>query len=182
VAIPAQCDSNSLFDTVYERHNRVVYAYIFGQVQEADAAADLLQDTYVRVWRHIADLRDIPQDRQLFWILKIARNQTRDYFRRRSVRSRVERNHDAAPLQAGDPHAELQTKEMQSALTAAIRSLPSALRLSLTLSVMGGLNSKEIAEIVGCPAGTVRYRIAEARKRIAQEVGLNQNGEQDSRE
>ena len=181
MTIPQRCDNTSLFDSVYQRHYRVVYAYIFGQVQEADASADVLQDTFVRVWRHMNDLSAIPQERQLYWVLSIARNQTRDYYRRRLVRNRVEQNYDVTLTPAaGDPHAELQTKETQSAVDAAIRSLPPTLRLPLTLAVMGGLNSKEIAGILERPAGTVRYQIAEARKRIAREIGLTtgdgQNG------
>jgi len=179
VTIPQRCDSSSLFDCVYQRHYRVVYAYIFGQVQEADASADVLQDTFVRVWRHVNDLSAIPQDRQLYWILGIARNQTRDYYRRRVVRNRVEQNYNVSLVQAaGDPHEELQTKETQSAVDAAIRALPPSLRVPLTLSVMGGLNSKEIAGILERPAGTVRYQIAEARKRISRHIGLQDGSEE----
>jgi len=80
---------------------------------------------------------------------------------------------------AGDPHLELQTKETQSTVDAAIRALPPALRVPLTLSVMGGLNSKEIAAALERPAGTVRYQIAEARKRIVRHIGQAMGDGQD---
>jgi len=180
VTIPQRRDSTTLFDSAYQRHHRVVYAYIFGQVQEADASADVLQDTFVRVWRHVSCLRTIQQDRQLYWILSIARNQIRDYYRRKVVRHRVEQNYDVALVPvAGDPHLELQTKETQSTVDAAIRALPPALRVPLTLSVMGGLNSKEIAAALERPAGTVRYQIAEARKRIVRHIGQAMGDGQD---
>lgn len=180
MAISERRDNKSLFDGVYLRHHGVVYAYLFGQVQEADAAADLLQDTFVRVWRHVAQLRTIPIDRQLFWILGIARNQGRDYFRRRQVRIRAEQ---VVPVpQMDDPHRVVQSKEAQCLIDAAIKSLPESLRMPLTLSVMAGLNSKEIADILGRPAGTVRYQIGEARKRIMQEIKLAENDGQEGGE
>jgi len=92
----------------------------------------------------------------------------------------VEQDYDVTLVQTtGDPHEELQTKETQSAVDAAIRALPPTLRVPLTLSVMGGLNSKEIAGVLERPAGTVRYQIAEARKRIARHIGLSTGDEQE---
>ena len=170
----------SLFDGVYRCHYRVVYAYLYGQVQEEAMATDLLQDTFVRVWGHIDDLRGTPADRQLYWILSIARNLVYDQYRRREVRSRVEYSpRFAAESRSSDPQQELETSETQRLLDAAIRALPDSLRIPLTLSAMGGLNSVEIAQLLSRPPGTVRYQIAEARKRIAREIGLTAGDKQE---
>jgi RNA polymerase sigma-70 factor (ECF subfamily) len=46
--------------------------------------------------------------------------------------------------------------------------LPEDLRTALVLQVMGRLSSTQIGEALGVPAGTVRYRIAMARKRMVE--------------
>jgi RNA polymerase sigma-70 factor (ECF subfamily) len=176
-------DDVFLFDSVYRCHYRVVYAYLFGQIQEEGLATDLLQDTFVRVWGHVDELRRIPAERRLYWILGIARNILYDQYRRRKVRSRVEHSSRfAAEHQPSDPQQELETSETQRLLDAAIRALPDSWRIPLTLSAMGGLNSVEIAQVLSRPAGTVRYQIAEARKRIAREVGLTAGGKQEGKD
>jgi DNA-directed RNA polymerase specialized sigma24 family protein len=40
------------------------------------------------------------------------------------------------------------------------------------MSVLGEMNSEEVGKVLGKPAGTIRYQISEARKRISQEVGI----------
>jgi RNA polymerase sigma-70 factor (ECF subfamily) len=175
-------DNVSLFDGVYRCHYRVIYAYLLGRVQEPDTAADLLQDTFVRVWRHMDDMCAIPGERQLYWILGIARNLTHDHFRRRLVRGREESIAEYAAANPQDPYAALEARETLRVLDGAIRSLPPSLRVPFTLSVIAGLNSNEIARIVARPAATVRYQIAEARRRIAREARLDTGSQQESAE
>jgi len=53
--------------------------------------------------------------------------------------------------------------------------LPEDLRTALVLQVMGRLSSSQIGEALGMPAGTVRYRIAMARKRLAELLRLEED-------
>ena len=50
---------NALFDALYEKHARRVHAFLLGRTGNDDVAADLLQDTFVRTWRHLDELREM---------------------------------------------------------------------------------------------------------------------------
>ncbi len=50
----------------------------------------------------------------------------------------------------------------------AIRRLPEPQRVTLTMAAAGGMTSAEVAAALGVPAGTVRYRLSEARRAVAE--------------
>jgi RNA polymerase sigma-70 factor (ECF subfamily) len=191
-ALPPQGadEATAFFDALYGEHYRVVYAYLLGHVASADTAADLLQETFLRVWRHLDDARQIPCDRQRYWLFAIARNLTLDYRRRQEARQRcmeavresaVTRHESAAGRGDGDPAKALLARETAAAVDAAIAALPDDLRLVLTLHVMGGLTSAQIGKHLQRPAGTVRYQIARARQRIALQLNLDEPGDETGR-
>jgi RNA polymerase sigma-70 factor (ECF subfamily) len=173
------CDV-ALFDALYREHHRVLHAYLMGQFAHSDTAADLLQETFVRVWQHIGDARRVPTEQRRFWLFTLARNLAHDHRRRCAVRRHLEATlPPEASLPAdtqSDPAIAFAVKETETAIEAAIRRLPLDLRTALTLSLLGEMTSQEIGIALGIPAGTVRYRISQARKRLIQDLGLATNG------
>jgi RNA polymerase sigma-70 factor, ECF subfamily len=173
-------NDTELFDSLYKEHYRVIYAYLLGNIRSrggADTASDLVQETFLRAWRHLAEVRRVPTERRLFWLLAIARNLLRDNHRRETVRVREEEpladnakweNAQSAP--DSDPVQEVFAGETASALDAAIQNLPDDLREVLILTVMGELNSVEIGKILETPPGTIRWRLSQARCQIAKEM------------
>jgi RNA polymerase sigma factor (sigma-70 family) len=168
-------DDTALFDAVYREHNRVVYAYLLGQCGEAESAADLMQETFLRVWRHVSEVRQIPAERRRFYLFAIARNLLLDERRRQAAR----RRHDALSLeeaqrqtQATDVTQTIIARETAAALDDAIRQLPSALRTVLSLHLMAEMNSVEIGQALDMPASTVRYRLSQARQCIKERLGM----------
>lgn len=160
---------DALFDTLYREHHRVLFAYLLGQVGKRESAEDLLQETFVRVWRHISEAQQIPVERLRYWLLRIARNLVLDFRRRQSVRAREE----AVVLPAlpeQDPVEATLNRERGEALDRAIQCLPDDLRTVLTLHLVGEMTSAEVGQLLERPAGTVRYQLAQARKRLAKEV------------
>ncbi|NPV06738.1 MAG: sigma-70 family RNA polymerase sigma factor [Anaerolineae bacterium] len=168
-------DAVSLFDELYRRHNRPVYAYLLGRCGDSDAAADLLQDTFLRAWRHLDDVRNVPQDRRRYWLLAVARNLAHDFHRRQAVRAPFgDPLPEVMPSADGrhDPVAATESGEQAAALDGAIARLPEELRLIICLRYLGEMSSAEIGEALGRPAGTVRYQLAKARALLAQDVRL----------
>lgn len=167
----------ALFDVLYREHHRVLYAYLMGQIAHSDTAADLLQETFVRVWQHIGEVRLVPREQRRFWLFTLARNLVYDHRRRCAVRRHLE---VALPEEASlpadsrfDPVSAFEVKETETAIDVAIRHLPLDLRTALTLSLLGEMTSREIGMALGIPSGTVRYRISQARRRLAQDLGLH---------
>jgi RNA polymerase sigma-70 factor (ECF subfamily) len=58
------------------------------------------------------------------------------------------------------------TEEIAVAIQAALKNLPDELRTAITLREFEGLSYEEIAQVMGCPVGTVRSRIFRAREAI----------------
>ena len=65
------------------------------------------------------------------------------------------------------PENLLLTPEIAQTVEEAIQSLPEELRIAITLRELEGLSYEEIAQVMGCPIGTVRSRIFRAREAIA---------------
>ena len=70
------------------------------------------------------------------------------------------------------PHAQAEFGERLAQLDAAIRHLPEEQRVILSMATAGGLTSRQIGEALGEPAGTVRYRLSQARKQLAAALDL----------
>jgi len=166
----------SLFNDLYCQHHQVLYAYLLGRCSNRDVAADLLQETCLRLWRHIQELRIIPEERRRYWLFAVARNVANDYHRRRGVRERHEAAQPDRDLAdgAGDSTSRLEQAESATAVDVAMQRLPEDLRTVMTLRFLAEMTSEEIGQALGRPAGTVRYQIAKARRRLAQELHLVQ--------
>lgn len=178
---PEQYKSDQeLFDEAYTAHNRAVYAYLLGRTSNDNTAEDLLQEVFLRVWRHIDKLRTISSERRPFWIFSIARNIVTDYYRQRAV---IERSETAMPdaevrdPKLPDPYRELEAEESSTEINVAISNLPDDLRTALVMHAMGEMTSAEIGKILGKPAGTVRYMLSQARRFITDALDDSPSGE-----
>lgn len=162
------------FDALYDRHARPVHAYFLGHTGDDQVASDLMQETFLRVWRHRADLEGMPEERQRYWLFGIGRNLLTDHYRRQAVRGIVTAC-EAESLEAHPDAAserERATRDETLDLDAAIARLPEDLRAVLAMSVLGEMTSGEIGEALGRPAGTVRYQLSQARRALAEMLEL----------
>lgn len=130
--------------------------------QDADAQ-DLLQETWLRAWRAFATFdRSNPKA----WLFTILRNAHLDRCRRRRlepVSLDPERPSPAAPP-APSP-------ALPDHLHAALRRLSPTHQLLLLLSDVEGLRYREIADVLGCPIGSVMSGLHHARARLRAELG-----------
>jgi RNA polymerase sigma-70 factor (ECF subfamily) len=74
----------------------------------------------------------------------------------------------------------MERAERQKAVQAALAALPSEFRIPLVLKEIDGLKYQEIAEIIGCPIGTVRSRIHRARAELRQRLASQLHEEESS--
>lgn len=172
------CDKRTaLFDQVYDAHHQGVYAYLLARTNNPATAMDLLQETFLKVWRHIDKVVDADDDRRRYWLFHISKNVVADYYRRRERRrSAVEQVtlDDCAHFsEPADPEHAYEVKESLREVDTAIRALPEELRVPLIMQVLGGMTSTEIGAILGRPPGTIRYQITRARRRLAESLKQN---------
>jgi RNA polymerase sigma-70 factor, ECF subfamily len=127
-------------------------------------AEDVVQEAYLRAWRHFAGYRG-GDGRS--WLLRIVRNCAHDL---RADRPRPAADADPDEVAAGasaDPAGIAQELARAMRLRTAIAALPSEQREALVLREFEGLSYREIAEAVAAPIGTVMSRLSRARDRLA---------------
>jgi RNA polymerase sigma-70 factor (ECF subfamily) len=161
-------DQEAEFRRLYEAHRSAVHAYFAGRTADRAAAADLMQEVFVRVWQRLPEVVAKPAEGQRAWIFTVARNLAIDSYRHERTRAGAEaalgRERAQPPPSAA---TEVLAAERIAVVGEAIRGLPEQQRVTLTLATAGGLTSADIAAALDIPAGTVRYRLSEARRTLA---------------
>jgi len=167
------------FDRIYDANHRALHAYFLGRTGDPEIALDLSQEAFLRVWRNVSKLQDLTPQRQRYWLYTVAKNLVTDLYRgsasQRAARQKVTRDLRSGENHEDGPQAELEIRERLEAVDGAMSELPEDLRTPLVLQVMGRLSSSQIGEALELPAGTVRYRIAMARKRLVELLRLEED-------
>jgi len=165
-------DREAEFRRLYDEHRAAVHAYLIGRVSDRQAAADLLQEVFLRAWRHLDTVGGLPPDGRRAWLFTVARNLSIDAGRHDQVLAGTERALAAEPPRQAAPASDAVLSAERSAIVgAAIRRLPEPQRVTLALAAAGGLNSAEIGAALGIPPGTARYRLSLARRALASALG-----------
>src|SRR5918998_5145219 len=161
-------DDPAVFTGISARHRHAVHAYFLGRVSDPELARDLVQETFLRVWRRLSEIGPLDDGQQRPWIFTVARNLAIDSYRTGAARQAAE---DALRHQAptrettvAGPHAQAELGERLAQLEAAIGQLPEDQRVVLSMTTAGEMTSRQIGEALGEPAGTVRYRLSQARQ------------------
>lgn len=155
-------------EDLYRTYRQSLYAFFWSRTGSREDAMDLVQDVFIRAWRHATALGDMPESRRGYWLFACARTVSIDHHRHRHIAWKAELRHgtEEAARFAGDPVDLAEAAEDWRDLDRAIRALPEPLRDVLSLRVLGELTSRQISEVLGVPPGTVRYRLARARAEL----------------
>src|SRR2546428_8617242 len=135
------------------------------------AAQDLVQDTFVKLWRN-AERYDAARGRLETWVLLVARSLAIDSLRRRVIESRsleaLGPPVEADPRPGPDELAS--TGDMAERAKRAMEALSDEQRAALELAYFGGKTSTEVAEMEGIPVGTAKTRIRTALLRLRESL------------
>jgi RNA polymerase sigma-70 factor, ECF subfamily len=126
-----------------------------------DLALDVLQEVWLRAFRTIRRL-DRPE-RVRAWLYRMTRGVAIDRVRKERAVERLEREHADARPEGEEPSFAAEDAE---AVHRAIDGLPLAYREVIVLHFIEGLSHDAIAEIVDCPAGTVKSRLHRAKQEL----------------
>jgi RNA polymerase sigma-70 factor (ECF subfamily) len=138
-------------------------------------ADDVAQEAFVRA--HQALPRFDGRSEFFTWIYRIAVNLSLNRARSLAVRRHVDVDDPAIegalaerPAGPGDPGKALDRQRVARALLDEVDTLPEGLRTTLMLVCVDGVPQEEAAAILGCSAGTVAWRVHEARKRLRERL------------
>jgi RNA polymerase sigma-70 factor (ECF subfamily) len=148
----------------------VVALRVTGSRAEAE---DVLQDVFARVWREAVTF-DRARGTAAAWLVTLTRNRAIDAVRARKRRRGHEddlgRDEPVTLDAPASPEASVVDAELSVAVRAALDTLRPEQRAVLELAYFGGLSHSEIAARLGQPLGTVKTRIAQAVKRLRDEL------------
>jgi RNA polymerase sigma-70 factor (ECF subfamily) len=171
----ARLGDKRAFELLVEKYQRRLHRLLSRMVRDADEVDDIAQETFIKAYRALPNFRG---DAAFYtWLYRIGVNTAKNYLvtRKKAMPTISDQSYgdDDEPderLVAQDistPETELQSKQVAMAVNQVVETLPEELRTAITLREMEGLSYEEIAELMGCPIGTVRSRIFRAREAIA---------------
>ena len=164
LAIRCQLGERDAFDALIVRWHEPLWRYLRRLAGNDDATGDLMQDTWIRVWRGISGLRQPGSLRP--WLFGIARRVAMDRLRSAYAQRRSD---DVEPDDlAADENLEIESD--LATLDSALATLPFADREALTLFYLRELSIDEIAALLEIPVGTVKSRLFRARRALRTEM------------
>jgi RNA polymerase sigma-70 factor, ECF subfamily len=164
------------FDELVELYQDKIHNYVVRMVGDASAAEDIAQEAFVKAFRNLGSFRGASSFQT--WLYRIASNLTIDAVRRRrrkdntvSLDAPLEGDEGQMARELEDvsvpgPAGRLETAELQGVVHSAIQELSPKLRTVVVLYELQGLSYEEIAEVLGCPLGTVKSRLFNARMEL----------------
>jgi RNA polymerase sigma-70 factor (ECF subfamily) len=163
----AQQGDAAAFAALYDRHSRAAYSLAYRMMGEPQAAEDLAQDAFLKVWRSAASYR-AQRGSVRTWILSIVHNRGIDQLRSLASRRRTQQKVEAeAPRsQPSEAFAESWRNTQREQVRAAMSTLPPEQLKILELAYFSGYTHVEIADMLDLPLGTVKGRMRLGLKKI----------------
>lgn len=151
---------SALFETIYPRVRR----YLLLRGMELGEAEDLAQNVMVILFRRGREVRD----KELFhgWLFKVVKNELARYWRQRQARQRLAA---MEPLSDELANSLLTETELESCSSFAdwMSQLDPVEREIIILRFVEELSYEELAVALGLPLGTVKWRLFNAKKKLA---------------
>ena len=164
------------FDLLVLKYQGRIAALVSRYVSDAGEVEDVTQEAFIKAYRALGKFRG---DSAFYtWLYRIAANAAKNHLvakgRRPGADATIE---DAEGFDEGgmlsesaSPEALAMGGELAEVVESALNALPDELKAALMLREFDGLSYDDIADVLGCPVGTVRSRIFRAREAIDQRV------------
>ncbi len=165
LVLRCQTGDDAAFAELLERYDKRLGHYVRRLLHPAESVEDVLQDTWLAVYRKLPELRDPGAFK--VWLYRVARN---------AALTRMRRRRDWVEL-VQEPPATDESSEDTAVLAEDIARLHAALerlsvghREALTLRFLEEMSYEDIACVIGCSVGTVRSRLHYARQSLEREL------------
>lgn len=159
------------FEVLVIKYQQQVFSLIYRLTNDRQVVEDLAQDIFHNAYRAIQNF----QGKSSFftWLYRITVNtcinHTKHQRTRRAVTS-IEENvygdHPASFETIDGPERAMENKELANQIAEAMSSLSEDKRTIILLRDLEGLSYEQIADIMGCPIGTVRSKLFRAREKM----------------
>lgn len=158
------------FDLLVLKYQHKVASIVSRYIRDSFEVNDVVQESFIKAYRALPGFRG--ESAFYTWLFRIAVNTAKNYLVARSRRPPSQGvDAEDAEFLAADYMQDIDTPEglhfkdeLEALVSKTIDGLPEDLRSAVTLREIDGKSYEEIAEIMGCPVGTVRSRIFRARE------------------
>ena len=161
------------FNILVDRYSERLMHYLYGFLSDRELCEDLLQETFLRLYRHRHSYQPIATFST--WLYTIAGNLARSEYRKRKRRRMysiqlVNRDNEeyelAIPDESFSPDRRTESTLQDKYIQKALDQIPPDFREVVVLRDIQQLSYDEIAEITGLPMGTVKSRINRGRTKL----------------
>ena len=173
---PAGANGLADFDAVVAAHWTGIFRFALVSLRDADTAASVAQDCFVRAWRARDRFRGEASVRT--WLMQIAVNLVRDAARTKRLQfwrqrqdSEMEFLAATLPDRHGSPEAGAAAKEQLRTVWIAVRDLPGRQRTVFLLRFVEEMDVREIAAATGMAEGTVKVHLFRAVRAVRKRLG-----------
>jgi len=175
-----QAGDSAAMEEIFARFQKPLFNFFYRMVSRRETAEDLVQETFLKLCRFGHTFCG-SNAKFTTWLYSVAGNQCRDYLRHSARRPEMpvadlEESYSEDPMEIPPPAQDspveehLIRMEIRQELKSAIKSLPEKERTAIVLREYHGLEYKEIAEVLGCPIGSVKVLIFRARQRLRERL------------
>lgn len=173
------------FGALVRRHQRRIFRLAAHMLRSGAEAEDVTQETFVRAYQAIGrfDGRSEP----FTWLYRIAVNLSLNAIRsRKPSRNSVSPEDDPRveallaeerPSVGADPDGSAERRQLARAMCEGIDALSDTLRTTLVLVCIDGLSHEQAADVLGCPEGTIAWRVHEARRKLREHLAVRGFGD-----
>lgn len=153
------------FEVLVRRYQQAMYRHAVAMVLDHDAAADMVQDAFVRAYVNLRSCRDPSRFRP--WLFQTLRHRCLDYLK--DADRRAVRLEDAVePLldEADGPGAVAMRNEARARMRRAFAQLPPALREAFVMHYVDGMSYEAMAELLNVSVSALKMRTLRAREAL----------------
>jgi RNA polymerase sigma-70 factor, ECF subfamily len=168
----AKAGDGAAWEDIVSTFSRRIFNLAYRFTSSPDAAEDLTQDVFIRVYRSL-DQYDSKQGDLANWLMRLARNLIIDDYRHRqrnpqnSMADAVDDHQYHLRSAGSSAHREMERKELANQVQIGIDKLPEDLRTCVILRDIEELTYQEIVDVLKIPEGTVKSRINRGRIELA---------------
>lgn len=165
--------SESAFMELFDMYKDKVYATALVILRDPCAAEDILQETFLIIYKKIYSLKNIESFEG--WLHKITINCCNSHLRKRKKHLLIDQNIFEATvndISSDQPEKMYFEKQCNSELTKAIGKLTYKLRTCIVLYYFNEFTIKQISEILDCSEGTVKSRLFKGKRALERHLNL----------
>ncbi len=176
---------DALFPLLVDRYMRSLYGFIFQMIQDDAATEDIIQETFIKVWKHLGRFDQKKSFKT--WIFAIAKNTAFDHLKKKktlpfSLFQNEENGNALENISDGSVHPEeiLDREATAQELERKLLLLPPVYRTLLYLHYQQGFSLREIALVLSEPYNTIKSRHGRSLQALKRAFGQDNASQEDT--